>query len=115
MYSLKHASAVPMPGRQLRVGLPIYEHTIPNIAIVSANNSDPIHLNAMVLRAALLANPEVTEQLLGITVMDAYTRKIVDAPVPKETPTQPEPEKKVSKESKSKESKKLSKEEEEWV
>ena len=109
MYRLKHANSVPIPGQPLRIGLPIYAHTTPNIAIVSVNNMDVIHLNADVLRDALLSSPKEVEQLLGLKVIDAKAQ-----PVPEETPTV-EPPKKVSKETKASKESKESKEVEEWV
>lgn len=114
MYRLKHASVVPVPGRPLRVGLPIYQHTEPNIAIVSSNNMDPVHLNAVVLRQALLNSPEEVEAFLGLKVIDIYAEPIKEAqPVPKEKPAKLEPQSKTKKETKpSKESKEA---DEEWV
>ena len=106
MYRLKQANLVPIRATAIRLGLPIYEHTIPNIAIVSVNNMDPIHLNAAILRQALLNSPAEVEALLGLKVED-----IVNKPVPKETPKK-EPIKKVSKETKTS---KESKEDEEWL
>lgn len=110
MYRLKHANSVPIPGRSLRIGLPIYEHTVPNIAITSPNNMDVIHLNAMVLRDALLSNPEEVKQLLGLKVIDALAE-----PVPEESPKKEEPKKKSTKETKEVKSSQDSKEAEEWV
>ena len=110
MYRLKHANSVPIPGQPLRIGLPIYAHTTPNIAIVSVNNMDVIHLNADVLRDALLSSPKEVEQLLGLKVTDILTKS-----VPEETPQQPEPKKKVSKETKEVKPSKDSEEVEEWV
>lgn len=105
MYKLKHANVVPIKSQALRIGLPIYEHTIPNIALVSTNNMDPIHLNATVLRAALLNSPEEVAAFLGIKVIDLYARPVPVPEKPTEEPKQKE-QKKTSKESK---------EGEEWV
>lgn len=110
MYKLKHASLVPIRPSMFRTGFPINEHMIPNIAIVSDNNSDPQHLNAIVLREALLSSPETVEQLLGLKVTDILTKS-----VPEETPQQPEPKKKVSKETKEVKPSKDSEEVEEWI
>lgn len=68
MYKLKHASEVPIRGNVVRTGLPVYDHTLPNIAIVSANNMEPLHLNAVMLRIALLNSPEFVEKYLGLKV-----------------------------------------------
>lgn len=84
MYRLRHANSVPIRASSIRLGLPIYEHTIPNIAIVSVNNMDPVHLNATVLRQALLNSPAEVEALLGLKVED-----IVNKPVPKEPTEEP--------------------------
>jgi hypothetical protein len=108
MYRLQHANSVPIRASALRVGLPIYEHTIPNIAIVSRNNTDPVHLNAQVLRQALLNSPEEVAQLLGLRVID-----LTNKPVSKQ-PTK-EPKKEIKKETKPKTSSKESKEVDEWV
>lgn len=110
MYSLKHANSVPIKPTSFRTGFPVSGHMIPNIAIVSENNSDPTHLNAIVLRDALLSSPEAVEKLLGLKVTD-----ILNNSVPKEKPTQQEPTKKVSKETKEVKPSKDSKEVEEWV
>lgn len=105
MYKLKHASLVPIRPSMFRTGFPVNEHMIPNIAIISDNNSDPQHLNAIVLREALLSSPEAVEKLLGLKVED-----ILNKPVLKEESKQvTEPTKTKSKETKS------SKEVEEWV
>ena len=113
MYKLKHANEVPIKASALRVGLPIYEHTIPNIAIVSANNMDPIHLNAIILRQALLNSTEEVKHLLGIQIIDLYSK----AGTPIQTSQEPtqEPEKKVTKQTKPKQTSKESKGVEEWV
>jgi hypothetical protein len=79
---------------------------IPNISIVSLNNSDPTHLNALALRQALLNSPEEVKALLGLEVVDIFAK-----PVPKK-PTE-EPKKQVP--TKSKKTSKESKEEEQWV
>ena len=113
MYRLKHANVVPVRGRPLRVGLPIYAHTEPNIAIVSANKMDPDQLNATVLRQALLNSPEEVEAFLGLKVVDIHAIPPKEPqPVPKENPTQLEPTTTVSKQQKTS---KESKEVEEWV
>ncbi len=107
MYRLKHASLVPIRANALRLGLPIAEHTIPNIAIVSVNNMDPIHLNAHILRQALLNSPEEVANLLGLRVFD-----LTKAPVPAESTKEPPV---VVKATKPKVISKASKEDEEWV
>lgn len=108
MYRLKHADSVPIRPAIFKTGFPVSGHMIPNIAIVSDNNSDPTHLNAIALRDALLSSPEEVEQYLGLKVIDTLNT------VPKDTPTK-EPIKKVSKETKEVKSSKDSKEAEEWV
>lgn len=114
MYKLKHANVVPIKSSALRIGLPIYEHTIPNIALVSTNNMDPIHLNAIVLRDALLNSPEEVKNLLGLQIVDLFSTAV---PQPIQTSQEPieEPKKKVEKQIKTKQTSKESKEVEEWV
>jgi hypothetical protein len=113
MYKLKPANAVPVRASALRIGLPVYEHTFPNIALVSSNNMDPIHLNAVVLRQALLNSPEEVKHLLGLQVIDLKNQ----TPEPVQTSTIPteEPKPKIEKQTKSKQTSKESKEVEVWV
>lgn len=95
MYKLKHASEVPIRGNVVRTGLPVYEHTLPNIAIVSPNNMEPLHLNAVMLRIALLNSPEFVEKFLGLKVEDITQKQTVNN---QSTPSKPkEPKKKVEK------------------
>lgn len=110
MYRLKHANSVPMRPAIVRIGFPVAEHMIPNIAIVSDNNSDPLHLNAIVLREALLNSPEAVEQLLGLKVKD-----VLNKPVPKTTPKPKEPKQEDVKETKIETPSQDSKEVDEWV
>jgi hypothetical protein len=95
MYRLKHANSVPIRPSIFRTGFPVQDHMVPNIAIVSENNSDPVHLNAIVLREALLSSPEEVEKLLGLKVKD-----VLNKPVPKATPKPKEPKQEDVKETK---------------
>ena len=109
MYRIKHASSVPIRPSLVRIGFPIQEHMVPNIAIVSENNSDPIHLNAIVLRNALLNSPKEVEQLLGLSITDT-----LNTTVPETQPQSTEPKKEDVKETKKVTPSKKAKEEEEW-
>lgn len=111
MYSLKHANSVPIRPSIVRIGFPIQEHMVPNIVITSDNNSDPVHLNAIVLRDALLSSPEAVESLLGLKVKDVLSNK----PVPKTTPKPKEPKKEDVKEAKEETPSQDSQEVDEWV
>lgn len=110
MYKLKHASEVPIRGNVIRTGLPAYEHTIPNIAIVSVNNMEPLHLNAAMLRTALLNSPEEVERFLGLVISDATTK-----PAPKKSSKPKEPKKKVETEVTEPSTSKESEEVNEWM
>lgn len=107
MYRLKHANLVPIRPSIIKTGFPEQNHMIPNIAIISSNNSDPLHLNAIILREALLNSPEEVSKLLGLKVFD-----ILNSSVPKST-TKAEPKKQDVK--KSHTSSEQSKEVDEWV
>ena len=72
MFILTTSNQTPKPKRTLYEGLPDVDASIPNICILNETNiNSAIILNSKMLREALLANPEVTKQLLGITVEDA--------------------------------------------
>lgn len=110
MYRLKHANSVPIRPSLIRTGFPVNEHMIPNIVIVSDNNSDPLHLNAIMLREALLNSPEEIEKFLGIKVKD-----VLNKPAPKTTPKPVEPKKEDVKETKEVTPSQDSKEVDEWM
>ena len=116
MYKLKHANSVPIRPSMFRTGFPVNQHMIPNIAITSINNSDPTHLNAIVLREALLSSPEEVYYLLGLKVVDVLnksTHEVKSEPKPK--PTKIEPKKKVSHETKEEKPSQDSKGVDEWL
>ena len=68
MYTLKPSNQVYVPRLQpIRTGLPIPEHTHPDIALVSQHNTEPLLLNSIMLRDALLNSPELLK-MLGLKV-----------------------------------------------
>lgn len=81
-YFLERSSKVPNAGGQiLRVALPVPHEMRNDLCLCCRGSYDFIALNASVLRQALLADPEKTKQLLGITVKDFY---IEEAEIKKE-------------------------------
>lgn len=88
--------------RPIRLGLPIYPHTTPDVCFVSPNNSDAVVLNSFILRDALL-NSEKFLASLGLKVIDltkepqhTEPQKVQEEPNP-EQPKQTETVKKTSK------------------
>lgn len=74
IYKLKNSREVPNAGgyyNNLRIGLPVQEEMVNDICITSPGTYEFVALNSRVLRKALLDNPEITKQLLGIIVKDA--------------------------------------------
>ena len=91
--------------RPIRLGLPIYPHTTPDVCFVSPNNSDVVVLNSFILRDALL-NSEDFLASLGLKVIDLtkepeqkHTPKVQEEPK-SEPEEQPETAKKTSKKKK---------------
>ena len=74
-YCLKISQNVPNAGSyrsELRIGYPQREEMVNDICICAAGSYDFVPLNRIILRQALLNDPEYTKQLLGIEVKDAY-------------------------------------------
>lgn len=90
MFILTTSNQTPKPKHTLREGFPDVEASIPDICILNRTNiNSAIVLNSKMLRQALLANPEVTKSLLGITVTDA-TKPVENTKVTtKKTPKKP--------------------------
>jgi hypothetical protein len=83
-YYLEHSSKVSNAGiTPIRLGLPVTLHTINDICLCCKGSTEFIPLNAVILREALLADPEKVKAYLGIEVKDILN--------------QPEPVKKESK------------------
>lgn len=87
--------------RPIRLGLPIYPHTVPDVCFISPNNSDAVVLNSYILRDALL-NSEDFLASLGLKVIDltkepqhTEPQKVQEEPKP-ELKEQPETVKKTS-------------------
>ena len=94
-YNLKLSINVPNAGgyrNSLRIGLPIEADMVNDICICAEGSYEFVPLNHNVLRQALLANPEITKQLLGIEVKDATIVNVVEQP--KQKPTKKEGAKK---------------------
>lgn len=76
MFKLTTSNQTPIPKRPIREGYPDHEATIPDICIINQSNiNSAIILNSKILRQALLADPEVTKELLGVAVTDALQAK----------------------------------------
>lgn len=77
-YFLEHSSKVSNAGiNPVRLGLPVSLHTINDICLCCRGSSEFIPLNAVILRDALLADPEKTKQFLGLEVKDILKPKPV--------------------------------------
>lgn len=71
MFILTESRHTPIPKRQIREAFPDVECSVPDICILNASNATAaILLNSKMLREALLTNPEMTKNLLGIIVTD---------------------------------------------
>lgn len=71
-YYLEISRNVPNAGTQLlRVGLPVEREMYNDLCLCCRGSYDFIAVNSIVLRQALLTDPEKTKQLLGINVSDA--------------------------------------------
>ncbi len=76
MFKLTTSNNTHVPKRPVREGYPDHEATIPDICIINQTNyNSAIILNSKMLRQALLADTEVTKQLLGIEVSDIHAPK----------------------------------------
>lgn len=74
-YFIEHSSKVSNAGvNPIRLGLPIGLHTVNDICICCKGSSEFIPLNAIILREALLENPEKIKQFLGIEVKDVLIK-----------------------------------------
>jgi hypothetical protein len=72
MFKLTTSNQTPKPKRTLYEGFPDVDASVPDICIINETNiNSAILLNSKMLRQALLADPNVTKQLLGIIVEDA--------------------------------------------
>jgi hypothetical protein len=78
--------------RPIRLGLPIYPHTTPDVCFVSPNNSDAVVLNSFILRDALLNSADFLASL-GLKVIDLTTEPKQETPKVQKEP-KPEPEEK---------------------
>lgn len=77
-YFLEHSSKVSNAGiNPVRLGLPVSLHTINDICLCCRGSSEFIPLNAVILRDALLDDPEKTKQFLGLEVKDVLKPKPV--------------------------------------
>lgn len=77
-YFLEHSSKVSNAGiNPVRLGLPVSLHTINDICLCCRGSSEFIPLNAVILREALLSDPEKTKQFLGLEVKDILKPKPV--------------------------------------
>lgn len=86
MFKLTTSNQTPIPKRPIREGYPDNEATVPDICIINQSNiNSAIILNSKILRQALLADPKVTKELLGITVTDAL--QVKPKKLVKKTPT----------------------------
>ena len=74
-YFIEHSSKVSNAGvNPVRLGLPIGLHTVNDICICCKGSSEFIPLNAIILREALLDDPEKIKQFLGIEVKDVLNK-----------------------------------------
>ena len=70
-YFLEHSSKVSNAGiNPIRLGLPVSLHTINDVCLCCRGSSEFIPLNAIILREALLADPEKTKQFLLLAQAD---------------------------------------------
>ena len=70
-YYLEHSSKVSNAGvNPIKLGLPVELHMVNDVCICCKGSSDFIALNSIILREALLENPEKIKQFLGIEVKD---------------------------------------------
>ena len=101
-YLLLPSGSVPNGGQGIiRVGLPIHTDMIPNICITCKGSYECINLNSNVLRQALLANVDLTKELLGLEVIpyteleeqepESEEQKVDNTSLPKETKQEIEP------------------------
>lgn len=76
MFKLSTSNNTPTPKRIIREGFPDTNATIPDICIINETNiARAVLLNSSMLRQALLADPDVTKELLGVIVTDALQVK----------------------------------------
>lgn len=70
-YFLEHSSKVSNAGiNPIRLGLPVSLHTVNDICLCCRGSSEFIPLNAVILREALLDDPEKVKNFLGLEVKD---------------------------------------------
>lgn len=70
-YFLEHSSKVSNAGiNPIRLGLPVDLHTVNDICLCCRGSSEFIPLNAVILREALLDDPEKVKNFLGLEVKD---------------------------------------------
>lgn len=75
-YYLEHSSKVPTAGSYpIKLGLPVQLHTLNDICLCSRGSSDFIALNSVILREALLDNPEKVKAFLGLEVKDLLNKE----------------------------------------
>ena len=85
-YFIEHSSKVSNAGvNPIRLGLPIGLHTVNDICICCKGSSEFIPLNAIILREALLENPEKVKQFLGIEVKDVLNKALEKKEAPEKT------------------------------
>lgn len=72
-YCLADSRRVPNAGYQpIRVAIPVQHEMVNDLCLCCRGSMDFIALNKSVLRQALLDNPELTKELLGVIVKDAF-------------------------------------------
>lgn len=75
-YFLEHSSKVSNAGiNPIRLGLPVELHTVNDICLCCRGSSEFIPLNAVILREALLSDPEKVKTFLGIEVTDILNKQ----------------------------------------
>jgi hypothetical protein len=89
MFLLLPSNSTPLPKKLIREAVPRKEAMQPDICILNPTNVySAILLNSIMLREALLANPAITKELLGVIVQDALVVKETKKPIvkkPKQT------------------------------
>lgn len=82
MFLLLPSNRTPVPKKLIREAVPRKEAMQPDICILNPTNVyNAILLNSLMLREALLANPTMTKELLGVIVQDALVVKETKEPV----------------------------------
>jgi hypothetical protein len=85
-YSLKLSQNVPNAGgyyNMIKIGLPLEREMVNDLCICAEGTYDFIPVNRIILRQALLNNPEFTKRVLGIEVKDATIKKEEEKPTKK--------------------------------